>query len=401
MLLNHKVQLCIGIFTVKKVYLYNNKYYTYGGFGDYLKGISARFEKVILAARVKEREPGKGFYEIDTINIEIVHLPQPNNELKNLVQLPAIFLKALKHVKRMDIVHNRMPDYTGIMGAIACKIYRKPYFVQVIADWAIEAQKITQSKKSLLGYFLKYDYLFYDRLERWACKKKLVFAQGDSCFEKHKNHSICHLVASTAHYDSDVVKNVPVKFKNPVKKILTAGRLTGIKNQALLIRAIAALKQEHECWQLHILGFGPLEQKLKDLANELNVSDNIFFHGQIERGSALWNFFDEADVFILSSRSEGTPKVLLEAMARGLPVIASNVGGIPAITAKEERALLFEDNNMQDLLSKIKMMESDESLRNNLTVSALKYAASQTVDVSTDFMIAELEKTFPSLFNKK
>src|SRR6186997_3085313 len=112
MLPNHKVQLCLGIFTVKKVDFYNGKYYTYGGFGDYLNGMSSRFRKVILAARVKEKEPAKGLYELNTENVEVVHLPQPSNELKNLLQLPAVFFKAIWHVKKMDIVHNRMPDYT-------------------------------------------------------------------------------------------------------------------------------------------------------------------------------------------------------------------------------------------------------------------------------------------------
>jgi glycosyltransferase involved in cell wall biosynthesis len=95
-----------------------------------------------------------------------------------------------------------------------------------------------------LSFFLKYDYLFYDRLERWACKNKLVFAQGTTCFEKHKGHSVCHLVTSTAHYDTDVIPAPPVKFKNKTKEILTVGRLTGIKNQALLIKLIALVKKE-------------------------------------------------------------------------------------------------------------------------------------------------------------
>jgi hypothetical protein len=103
--------------------------------------MSSRFRKVILAARVKEKEPGQGFYELNTENVEVVHLPQPNNELKNLLQLPAVFFKAIRHVKKMDVVHNRMPDYTGVIGAMACRLRKKPYFVQVIADWEIEAKK--------------------------------------------------------------------------------------------------------------------------------------------------------------------------------------------------------------------------------------------------------------------
>jgi glycosyltransferase involved in cell wall biosynthesis len=144
-----------------------------------------------------------------------------------------------------------------------------------------------------------------------------------------------------------------------------------------------------------------LEQNLKELAHKFGVGECIFFHGQMKRGDALWKFFDEADVFILSSRSEGTPKVLLEAMARGLPVIASNVGGVPSMAPHGKRALLFKDDNMDDLLHKLNMIASNEELRNQLVTAGLEYARSQTVDASTDFMITELKKTFPHLFNQK
>ncbi len=313
----------LGIFTVKRVCHWRGEYFTYGGFGEYLASIRVYFDKTVLFAHVFDAEPPVGYYPIPVEGLKVIHLPAHNNEAQNLLSIPVVILRSWKHVKSLDIIHARMPDYTGIIGAVLGRLRRVPVFCQVIADWYIEAQKTPVTRKGGLGLLLKLDYYFYDFLERLVCRGKLVFAQGQTCFDKHAEKSNCHLVLSSSHSEADVV--IPKdRFQGATRRVLTVARLTGVKNLQLVIRALAELvaKEDGNNWHLDLVGMGPKHDELETLAGELDVAERVTFHGQVARGQGLWALYDRADVFVLCSRSEGTPKVLLEAMARGLPVIA-------------------------------------------------------------------------------
>lgn len=390
-----KYNKTLGIFTVKKIYFYLGDYYTYGGFGSYLDEIKKYFQKTILVAHVTERKPGVGCYKISSENLKVVHLLQSGNEFENLIQLPFNFVKSIGPVNEMDVVHCRMPDYTGIIGVVLSRIKRKEFYIQIIADWEIEAKKTSVLKKCGLGLFLKIDYYFYDFLERLFSKNRLVFAQGNTSFDKHKNNSEAKLICSTAHYNTDigVIKN---RFENNNEIcLLHIGRLTGVKNQELLIKAVEKLNIGSRCvWKLNILGDGPLRDSLNNLINKLGLENRVFLRGQIDRSDEFWNYFDISDAFLMSSRSEGTPKVILEAMARSVPVVSSNVGGIPYMVPDLERGMLYEDNNLDELVRVLQVLKKDSNLRNNIIENGMKFAKENTLENATKFMVKEVSNYF-------
>lgn len=385
----------LGIFTVKKIAFHRGRYYTYGGFGAYLSEIRKFFNKTILVAHVTQRKPGEGYYEITTDGLEIVHLKQSRNELENLLQQPVNFFIANRRMRDMDIVHCRMPDYTGIIGVILSHIYQKQFFIQTIADWYIEAQKTPAFKKFGLGLFLKIDYYFYDFLERMCAKKRLVFAQGTSSYLKHKNHAHAKLISSTAHFNKDI-GIIKKKFTSDTTvEVLHIGRLTGVKNQKLIIDLIDKLNKETESnWNLTILGEGPLRPNLQNQIDALRLSDRAQLVGQVDRGEDFWNYFEKADIFVMSSKSEGTPKVVLEAMARSVPVVAPNVGGIPYLVADKERGLLYEEGNLEDFFKAVLAIKNEKESREEMIKNAFEFSKNNTVEKSTEFMVEEVAKFF-------
>ncbi len=112
-------------------------------------------------------------------------------------------------------------------------------------------------------------------------------------------------------------------WKPGIPVIVTAGRLTLQKGQWRLIRAFAEVRKTVPC-QLAILGTGELESELKSLARSLGVEADVYFLGWQENP---WKFMARADVFVLPSISEGFGLVILEAMACGVPVIATDCPG--------------------------------------------------------------------------
>jgi glycosyltransferase involved in cell wall biosynthesis len=132
--------------------------------------------------------------------------------------------------------------------------------------------------------------------------------------------------------------------------VLFAGNLKPVKRVDLLIGAVARLERAQA--ELHILGDGPERTRLEKLAAVLRISARVRFHGTVpHRSLGLW--FNACDIFCLPSRNEGTPNVVLESLACGTPVVASDTGGIPEILP-EGSGLLFPPESADDLVANLR-----------------------------------------------
>lgn len=387
----------LGIFTVKNLVWHAGAHHTYGGFGEYLTAMRAEFPRTLLFAHVRTASPPSGHYLIPPgPDLEVVPLPYNRSEFDVLCSLPAMWRTAMARIDDVDVVHARMPDYTGIVGALAARRRGKPFFCQIVDDWYLAAGKMPWSRRGGLGTFMKLHLYLYDWCERQVCRGQLVFAQGATCFSKHAPHSDCEEVLSTAIHLEDIVAPRP-RFAGPHFRILSVARLTGVKNQALILHALARLRREDTRWQLSLVGQGPYETRLRELAQTLGVADAVTFAGQVGRGPPLWSQFDDADCFVLSSRSEGTPKVLLESMARGLPIVASRVSGVPSMVSHGNSGLLFEDNDVDALVDCLKRMAGDEALRNRAAATAQAFCREHTVELATRRMLDKVFDRWPQL----
>jgi glycosyltransferase involved in cell wall biosynthesis len=130
---------------------------------------------------------------------------------------------------------------------------------------------------------------------------------------------------------------------------------------------------------LYIAGSGPEENKLKELVKELNIEENVNFLGYIS-GIKKYSYYKSADVCVFPSIYEAFGIVLLEAMACGKPVVASNVGGIPFVVEEGKTGLLFESGNVEDLADKIVTILKDEELREKMGEAGRERAKEFTWD---------------------
>jgi glycosyltransferase involved in cell wall biosynthesis len=130
------------------------------------------------------------------------------------------------------------------------------------------------------------------------------------------------------------------------------GRMTPVKNHRVLIEAFALVRAKYPGIRLRILGGGPLEEQLRGVANNLGLSESVELCGF---DSDVAGFLSSIDVFALSSNSEGLPMSLLEAIASGLPVIATSVGGVPDVIRKTGSGWLSPPGEAAGLM---KAMES-------------------------------------------
>ena len=116
---------------------------------------------------------------------------------------------------------------------------------------------------------------------------------------------------------------------------------------------------------LLLVGSGKQASKLRSLALDLGISDRVHFIGHVSHAE-LPGYLSIADVFVRPSRSEGLGSAFLEAMAAGLPVVATRVGGIPDIVQDGQNGLFCEVNHPKDVAEKINRILGDDGLRQRL-----------------------------------
>jgi len=118
----------------------------------------------------------------------------------------------------------------------------------------------------------------------------------------------------------------PVSGRIP--QVLFVGRLSAEKNIDALVEACAIARPGAHRFTLTIVGDGPLETQLRQRVAALGLDDDVVFTGRVSNGPQLIAIYDSHDIFCLPSATEGTPRAIAESVARGLPVVASDVGSI-------------------------------------------------------------------------
>lgn len=129
--------------------------------------------------------------------------------------------------------------------------------------------------------------------------------------------------------------------KNPIKDIdvIYSGRLAEEKNLDLLLDSFWLLLKKLPMAKLYLLGYGKEETRLKAKVLDLKMSRNVMFRGFSSR---IWNYLDRAKLFVITSKTEGTPLALLEAIAAGVPVISTGFKGIEEIIVNRASGIVAD-----------------------------------------------------------
>lgn len=150
-----------------------------------------------------------------------------------------------------------------------------------------------------------------------------------------------------------------------------AARLERLKGIFVLLEAFARLYQERPDVYLHIAGNGPHESEAIEQAARLGISDRCKFLGPYSGARAKADFMQSIDVLVHPSFAEGTPNTIIEAMANGLPVIASAVGGIPDMIS-DEMGIIVPPGDVSSLADALKTLSDDGMLRQSMRAVSLR-----------------------------
>jgi glycosyltransferase involved in cell wall biosynthesis len=141
-------------------------------------------------------------------------------------------------------------------------------------------------------------------------------------------------------------------------KIICVARFEKQKDHVTLIRSLKLIKELQ--WQIELIGAGDLKANLENLVKESGIEEKVKFTG---RTSQVGDKLDEADIFVLSSLWEGFPRSIIEAMRSGLPIIATDVGGVSESVINNFNGICVDRRDEHSLALAIRRLILDESLR--------------------------------------
>ncbi|MBV8729596.1 MAG: glycosyltransferase [Acidobacteriia bacterium] len=165
-----------------------------------------------------------------------------------------------------------------------------------------------------------------------------------------------------------------------------AGRLVPVKDHQTLLVAFSQVNAKYRSSRLEILGDGELRGQLQHLASSLGLTDAVHFHGW---SNDIAGFLSRIDTFVLSSLSEGLPMALLEAMAAGLPIVSTAVGGVPEIIQSAQCGWLAQPQNPDDLAQK---------MIHAITHSAEGQGGRARSTVQNEYSVARMAERYAFLF---
>ncbi len=194
--------------------------------------------------------------------------------------------------------------------------------------------------------------------------------------------------------DTQIFRPSPARPESGSICILTVGRLHYQKAIDVLLRAFAAIVEPQRAQiRLVIVGDGPEKSSLLDLARQLSIAEQVDFLGWVDR-TQLPELYRQADIFAFPSRDEGMPNAVLEAMASGLPVVATPVPGIEELVTSDETGLIVPMEDHASLAAALLRLATSESLRFSMgTAGREKVERHFSWKASAEAYLALVERT--------
>lgn len=269
-------------------------------------------------------------------------------------------IKKVKEIikkEKPDIVHAHYATSYGLLGAL---LNFKPYILSVWGSDVYDFPRRSFIHKSLLKYNLK--------------KPSVIMSTSSDMKDEIQKYTNRDVMVTYFGVDTEIFKPIP-GFKNKNEfTIGTVKSLFKVYGLDYLIRAFKELldKYKDEKFKLIIAGIGEEKENLKNLSKELGIDELVEFRGYLEIDKVV-DTYNEMDVAVFPSLQESFGVSAVEAQSCGVPVVCSNVGGLPEATCPGKSSLLVEPENVTELFKSLEKLYLDRDLRIEMGKNAREY----------------------------
>lgn len=188
--------------------------------------------------------------------------------------------------------------------------------------------------------------------------------------------------------DTDIFKPIANKKEEHCFTVVSVGSMYDLKNQKLLIEAFSILHERNEDTRLSLVGNGELRSELEKQVVKLRLGDVVAFQG---KQSDVSSYLNDADVYCCTSKVEGLPLSVLEAMACGLPVISTPAGGVVDIVKSGVNGYIVNPD-AEEIALKLEILMHDQQLRESMSANSR--------DIAVSINIKECAREYEQLYDK-
>lgn len=364
--------------------------YAERAFALFLAALTPHVGRLRLIGRLASRG-GATRYALPA-ELELAGLPHyeslanPGPALRSLLGSARRMWRALDEI---DVVWILGPYPHAVLLAVLALLRRTPVVIGVRQDWPSYVRMRRPGRRWM--------HLSADLLEwiwRTFGRRFPVVAVGSELSAKYAHApAVLDLVVSMVPA-AELGQPVRSRDYTAERQILSVGRLDEEKNPLLLAEILALLAREDKRWHLRVCGEGDLAGELTDRLTALGVRDRADLIGYVPMGDALFELYRSSHVLLHVSWTEGFPQVLAEAFACGLPVVATDVGGVRA--GVDEAALLTAPGDARAAADALSLIARDAELRARLTEAGRERARQLTLEAQTarlaEFLAAAMRR---------
>lgn len=355
--------------------------------GRVVDGLAQRFPKVLLSFPMPAARPTEcSEYTLLARNVTLIPQPEYHSIRGGLRRWKSVTRAYSSVVRQSDAVFVRGLCPLALALYVAAWRHRRGICHWVVGDPI--ALLRSHARRGVLLDSAALTYAWFDRLStrigRWIAGGSFL-CNGDALGRAFSSPRTAVTVSSVIA-ETDLFSRSDTCSGGELR-LLFVGYLRPEKGVEHLLRAAAA-QDFGKPWRLSIVGpadqFDEYHARLRALAQELRIDSRIDWRGYIPYGPELLAEYRNADLLVLPTLSEGTPRVLVEARANSLPIVASDVGGIPSSVTNGEDGLLVPPGDPAALGAAVARVVRDGDLRRKLIRQGFDRVRTVTVDRFVD-----------------
>lgn len=296
---------------------------TKGGFPFQMRALSELFDETRILSLRRASNPPSGLVPLNGNHLQVITLPEPKGhdlerKLRLMLHFPRWLITTWREVAKADAVHAPLPGDLGTIGMMIALLQKKPLFIRHCGRWGIPSSA--------------FDRWLQRFLEHIANSRNVVMATGGADHPPSSRNPAISWIFSTALTGAELEKTHKAQLwqTGEVLRLVTVGSLLPGKNLSALIAALPEVRKRNPELSLEVIGTGWLLKDLQQQTRQLGLEEAVIFSGNLSHDEVMERL-SQSHVFVFPTLYEGFPKALLEAMACGLPIIASPVSVIPRL----------------------------------------------------------------------
>ena len=323
-------------------------------------------------------------------------IPIIKKSKKSIFLIPFLVFKQFFMTRKMiekyqiDIINSHWLVPSGLIGAIFQKFTKKKNFVTIHAAGLHLLEKIPFGKA--IARFIFKNSIKILVVSNYGKVRFLNLISKTDKDSFNKKVKVIPMGADIKMFDNP---NLKIPFEKNSFNVMFIGRLVEKKGLKYAINAFNQIKDKNIYF--HICGSGPLKDELINLTDKLDLNDKVKFYGKISEEDKI-KFLNSTDILLVPSietkqgDKEGLPVVILEALSVGLPVIATNVGGIKDGVINNQTGLLIKQKNIDEIKNAILLLKNNKNLLEKFRANCIEHAANfkwKNIAERYDFEIRE------------